>query len=336
MLRWMLSSQDFVSLRGMESVKELVSERGKQVLVDTIVVGDFTVIKNGRFLRIASVKDQWWEIVDIKDPAAIVSDLRAKHFGADIFRFSQWPPIPDPLFNFYHEWDNLAALPLQSYDHWLNKQAHSKVKVKIKKALSRGVVVRVAEFDDEFVNGVCSIYNENPIRQGTRFWHYGKNFETVKRENATFLNKSTFLGAYYNCELIGFIKLVDLGRFVATMQVISKIHHRDKAPTNALIAKAVEISVIKGAPYLVYGNYIYGGKADSSLTEFKRHNGFQRLDFPNYFVPITKIGLLALSLKLHHGLKGLVPEDGLRLARKIRERLHSRTLRLDSAQSSKK
>src|SRR6202007_3187530 len=108
-------------------------------------------------------------------------------------------------------------------------------------AEKRGVNVKIAQFDDEFVRGIQGIYNESPVRQGRRFWHFGKNFETVKRENATYLDRSDFIGAYFNDELIGFIKIVYVDCIATLMQILAKEEHHDGRPMNALLAKAVEL-----------------------------------------------------------------------------------------------
>src|SRR5437773_1138904 len=57
----------------------------------------------------------------------------------------------------------------------------------------------------------------------------------------SFLDRSIFIGAFLGETLIGFVKLVtDLNRTHANlMNVVSMVKHRDKAPTNALIAAAV-------------------------------------------------------------------------------------------------
>src|SRR4029077_414565 len=102
-------------------------------------------------------------------------------------------------------------------------RAHSSVRKAVKRAQRLGVVVRVAELDDAFVEGIRGIYNEVPIRQGRHFWHYQKDFETVKRENSTYFERSTFIGAYFNDELIGFIRMVYAGGVANTLQVISQI-----------------------------------------------------------------------------------------------------------------
>ena len=111
----------------------------------------------------------------------------------------------------------------------------------IRKSQKAGVQVREATFDDEFVRGMGGIFNEAPIRQGRRFWHYGKDFETVKREFSRFLYREYLVGAYLGDELIGFVMLANAGRFGILGQFISKMEHRDKATNNALMAKTVEI-----------------------------------------------------------------------------------------------
>ena len=76
---------------------------------------------------------------------------------------------------------------------------------------------------------------------------------------------------------------------------------------NALIAKAVEVCQDKGVEYLVYSKFTFGNKKTSQLTEFKRRNGFEQMDFVRYYVPLTLKGKLAVKLKLHRGLLGILP-----------------------------
>src|SRR5262249_37200537 len=144
------------------------------------------------------------------------------------------------------------ALPITSFDHWWNKQIKSRTRNLIRKTEKSGVEVREAIFDDEFARGMTDIFNETPVRQGRRFWHYGKDFETVKRQFSRYLFREHLIGAYYRGELIGFVMLANAGRYALTGQIISKIQHRDKSTNNALIAKAVEVCEQKQLPYLVY------------------------------------------------------------------------------------
>jgi hypothetical protein len=184
----------------------------------------------------------------------------------------------------------------------------------------------VVQFDDGLVEGIKRIYDETPIRQGRRFWHYQKDLETVKRENSSYLDRCDFLGAYFEGELIGFVKMVYVGQVARIMQILSMNAHFDKRPPNALLAKCVELCCEKGMKYFVYGKYVYGNKRNSPITEFKRRTGFEEVRFRRYYVPLTVWGRVALKLRLHHGLQGLLPERVTESLLKIRSRLYAKTL----------
>ena len=109
------------------------------------------------------------------------------------------------------------------------------------------------------------------------------------------IDLSTFLGAYYDDELIGFIKLLNAGKFMRTSGTIAKIKYRKKSPMNALIAKAVEICEMKNSAYLVYGKFVYGKKGPDGLSDFKRYNGFQKIDLPRYYIPLNIKGNIYLE-----------------------------------------
>ena len=173
--------------------------------------------------------------------------------------------------------------------------------------------MNAVQFDDELVAGIKRIYDETPIRQGRRFSHYQKDLEPVKRENSSYLERCDFLGAYFEGELIGFVKMVYVGQVARIMQILSMNAHFDKRPPNALLAKCVERCCEKGMKYFVYGKYVYGNKRNSPITEFKRRTGFEEMRFRRYYVPLTVWGGVALKLGLHHGLQGLLPETGDRI-----------------------
>ena len=162
---------------------------------------------------------------------------------------------------------------------------------------------------------MTSIFNETPIRQGRHFLHYGKDFKTVKRQFSRYLFREEIFGAYLGEELVGFVMLADAGNYAFLGQIISKIAHRDLAPTNALLAKAVERCAEKRLPYLVYARWL-----DDSLGDFKRSNGFQKFDLPRYFVPLTLKGKLALKLGLHRGWKEAVPKQLRKPLKQLRRR----------------
>ena len=302
----------------MENAPYTISVKGRAISVPSFQFGETRVVVCGRFLRVATIHDdEWIEPTALPEPSALIESLRKTGFKADLFSFTQRIPDVRPRYPFAMEWDNAAVVPISTYQNWWDKLPQA-VRRNVRIAAKKGVAVREVTFDDELIRGITSIYNEAPIRLGRRFWHYGKDFETVKRENATYLERSNFIGAFHEEKLIGFIKLVYVGHIGSMMQILSMIRHQDKRTTNALLAKAVELCAARGMSHLMYCRYVYGSNESSLLTEFKKRNGFERLDFPRYYVPLSLRGRLALALRAHHGIKGLLPRPLLNFALQLR------------------
>lgn len=257
---------------------------------------------DGAIPRVAHLDQEWFE--DVEKPELLIDTLRKTTPIPDIFTFWQRLPDLEPKYSYRMEADAIAALPIKSYSHWWEKQIDGAVRNKVRKSQKKGIEVRSANFDDRLVEGMTSIFNETPIRQGRPFLHYGKNSETVKRQFSRFLFREELFGAYLGEELVGFIMLANAGKYAVLGQIISKIARRDLAPTNALLAKAVERCSEKGIPYLAYAYWL-----DDGLGEFKSNNGFQKFDLPRYFVPLTRKGELALQLGLHRGWKAALPDQ---------------------------
>lgn len=273
---------------------------------------------SGQLIRTARIAEGY-ESAD--DPEALVEALKKLSPRVDLFTFVQNLSEPLPKYNSYvMEWENLAALPISTFDNWYTKQIKPAARNKVRKAEKSGVTVREVPFDDELIRGISTINNETPIRQGRRFWHYGDDLETVCRKNGTFLDRSVFLGVFFDETLIGYAKLVsdEAEGQAGLMQITSMIRHRDKAPNNMLVAQAVRSCAERGIPYLWYANFSYGKKLRDSLSDFKEFNGFRRVDLPRYYIPLTVAGRFALHLHLHHGLKERVPSPLLDNARKLR------------------
>jgi hypothetical protein len=281
---------------------------GKTLYVPSAEICGRTIVVTGKWIRIAEVKDQdVMEGVIVEDPGSFIIKLKESKLKADVFTFAQRPPHITPKYDYHWEWDNWAAIPTTSFkDWWENLPQVSRKNVR--RAGRRGVVVKIVPFDDNLVNGVHKMYNHTPVRDGRLFWHFGKNFETVRRELGTYLDRSEFIGAYWDEELIGFIKMVYVDEVAMLMHIISMNEHYDKRPMNALIAKAAELCEQKGISHLIYGQFIYGNKRRSSLVEFKRRNGFAQINFPRYYIPLTVKGELFIRLRLYRGLSGLIPE----------------------------
>jgi hypothetical protein len=244
----------------------------------------------------------------VPNPESFIPRLREAGLDADLFTFVQRLPDTDPRYDFHMELDNIAAVPVTTYSEWWDKHTDAGVRRAIRRAAKTGVTISISDLDDAFVDGIVKINNETPIRQGRQFWHYQKSADAVRAENATFAERNIFVGAYYESEMIGFMRLTLCNRAARVVQILSMIKHYDKRPANAMLAKAVEICEQRGIDYLVYGNYIYNDPK-SSLTEFKRRNGFQQFFLPRYYVPLTTKGNVAIRLGFHRGLAKAVPES---------------------------
>lgn len=280
----------------------------------------------GRLCRIGHIEGDKYE--SLADPAAVLDQLRKSRARVDLFTFMQTAPHPSPEFDYPMEWDNLAVLPITTFDNWWTKQINNKTRNMVRRAEKSGVTVREIPFDEFLVEGIWRIYNEVPNRQGKPFPHYGKDLETVRKISATFLDQSVWIGAFLGEQLIGFIKLVidKEGQQGSLMHIVSLYQLRDKAPTNALIAQAVRSCADRGLSHLAYSNFAYGKKQGDTLSDFKEYNGFKRLDLPRYYVPLSLVGRLTLRLQLHRGLADLVPESVQTNIRTFRKALYeSRT-----------
>ncbi|HUN60364.1 MAG TPA: hypothetical protein VMU53_00150 [Candidatus Sulfotelmatobacter sp.] len=270
----------------------------------------------GRLCRIAHVDADDYKFLD--DPEKAVDQVRNFGKHIDLFTFLQKLPETNPKYSYPYEMDNMAVLPISTFENWWTNQIGFKARNKAKQAEKKGVVLREVPFDDSLAMGIWEIYNESPIRQERRFPHYGKSFETVRDMSSTFLDSSIFIGAFEADKLIGFIKLVvdDAGAQAGMMHIISMLKSRDKAPTNALVAHAVRACADRHIPYLVYSKFAYGKKAESSLSDFKQRNAFGRIDVPRYYVPLTRWGATAFGMGLHHRMVDRLPES---LAAKLRD-----------------
>lgn len=278
----------------------------------------------GRWLRTAYPDGDGYHFLE--DPQPVLDALRKSKARVDLFTFMQKVSDVSPKHAYPMEWDNFAALPISTFDHWWNDQIGFKGRNKAKQAEKKGVVVREVPFDEALVKGIWEVYNETTIRQGKPNAHYGKDLETIYKEEATFLDSSVFIGAYLGDSLIGFVKMVaDETRTQAgLMNIVSMVRHRDKAPSNALVAEAVRACAKRGIPHLVYSSFSYGKKQRDSLSDFKERNGFQKIEVPRYYVPLTLIGQIALKLGMHKRFSEHVPEPLLAKLRNVRNAWYSR------------
>ena len=264
-----------------------------------MMIGNTEVTVTGRALKIARLRHEWFEHLD--DPVGFVQQIKAARV-ADILTFVQEAHVERPKYPYLCEPAHASVVSFKSFDDWWNG-LHFKARNKARKVHKTGVELRPAMLDDEFVRGVKKIYDEQPLRQGRKFTHYGKSLERIREDLSSFPECTFFIGAYFENELIGFMKLYEGDRILRTVHIIATFEHRDKCVMDALIAKAVEIASQKNVFHLHYGDWAYRG-----LGVFRVKFGFERHDCPRYFVPLNWRGALALKAGFHHALRERVPQ----------------------------
>src|SRR5215475_3443686 len=158
-----------------------------------MIVCDKKIRVDGRVLRVARLDGEKYNFPE--DPEALLQGLRNSGTRIDIVTFLQRIPETAPKYNYPCELDNLAVVPVSTFEHWWKNQIRSFPRNRARQAEKKGVALREIPCDEERFRGICEIYNECPIRQGRRFPHYGMTFERARGYAGTFLEQSIFIGA---------------------------------------------------------------------------------------------------------------------------------------------
>jgi hypothetical protein len=252
------------------------------------------------FFTIASDSREYEK--DILPTGDFLEKLRER--GADVFSFLErrWcNTILDPPKSWAKTDDNIALLQIKTYDEWW-KNIGKKTRNMVRKAEKSGVRTMAVEPNEELAEGMWKIYNETPIRQERAFPAYGISLSAVERYVLSAQN-STYIGAYLQDELVGFIRLVHGNSITVLSQILSLQKHLDLALNNVLIAKAVEVCAAKGEKWLMYarmGNH-------PTLDRFKQNNGFTKFPLARYHVPLTRKGETVIKLRLHERIEDELP-----------------------------
>lgn len=190
------SPQESEKLTSVPAVTE-IRIKGKAISVPSVDIDRRTVVVTGHRLKIASIQDEDLISGDsVVHPESFIRRLRESGLKADLFTFAQRIPDVEPRYQYRVEWENAAAAPTSSYAQWWSSVSQA-VRKNVNRSRKAGVTVETVEFSDALLDAIRNIYDEMPFRQGKLFWHYKKDRELVKRALATYLDRSTFLGAYY-------------------------------------------------------------------------------------------------------------------------------------------
>jgi Acetyltransferase (GNAT) family len=298
--------------------------QGRWVKIPALNYNGKSIIAKGSWLRLAQLLDEEWLGTELEDPELCAKLLKSQRRGglhADILTFAQKLPITTPKYDYYTEWDSIAAVETTSFRGWWEELPRESRK-NVRRSQKRGVEVFVKPLDDQLIHGIMEINNESPVRQGKRNRHYGKTFEEVRKDHLSFCDSCDYICAYLGEELIGFIWLIYRGEIASILEILTKSSHQGSRPANALIAKAVELCEVKGLLYLTYGMFNYGNKKHSSLREFKERNGFSEVLVPRFYIPLTPWGKFCMKAKLHRGLIGILPHEAIMAAARVRSRYY--------------
>jgi len=124
--------------RGPSSIRldsEQISVKGKIVDFDAIEIGSVKYVVKGKFLKTAMVREEWDE--DVTDPETVIDALKKSGVRIDIFTFVQRLPESRPKYSYRMEWDNVAAIPIETYEYWLKNQVTKQSRNRIKKLRKR-------------------------------------------------------------------------------------------------------------------------------------------------------------------------------------------------------
>jgi len=288
-----------------------ISVKGKWVRVPTLEVDDKVIVIRGKWIKVAVVHDEEWLDTELQHPELCVESLKkhgSRELRADIFTFTQKLPATVPQYEYPMELDSIAAVRTNSFKDWWESLPQESRK-NIRRSQKRGVAISVTAFNGDLIRGIVSINNDAPMKQGRPNDHYGKSVDQVTKDQESFLDRSDFICAHVGDEMVGYLKLVYRRKVAAILNLSCKASHFDKRPSNALLAKAIELCEGEGISHLTYGKFNYGNKRDSSLREFKIRNGFKEMLMPRFYAPLTPWGAACVKLKLYRGLVGMLPEN---------------------------
>ena len=292
----------------MKTQSVYITVKGKWIEVPSVSVDGKIVVCTGKWIKKAEIhEEEWAKSEPIEKADSFIASLKKQSPNADYFTFAQTVYDTKPRHTYHFEWDNVAAICTKSFDDWWENHLPQVTRKNVRRSQKRGVDVKLMELNDTTIGLIHRLYGSIRVKQGSQFAHLGKNFQTIKRELSTFSDRYEFIGAFHEGELIGFIKLIYMGKVAGIMHIVTRDEDYDKRPANALVAKAVQVCEKKGLLFLIYGKYTYGNKTKSSLTEYKRRNGFEKVEFPRYFIPLNLKGKIVIRLGLHRGLLGILP-----------------------------
>jgi hypothetical protein len=252
------------------------------------------------FFKIARSTEEY--LKDTVPTGEFIEKLKEKGIDAFTFLERKWCyQVAHPAETWTKATDNIALLRLTDYQEWL-KIIGKKTRNMIRKAEKSGIRTSIAEPSEKLAKGMWGIYNETPIRQERAFPHYGISLDTIMK-GLTSTRNVTYIGAYMQNELVGFVQLLRGDKIAIISQILSLQKYWDKALNNTLVAKTIEVCSVQHEQWIMYGRM----GNHPSLDRFKQSNGFTQFPLTRYYVPITGKGRIAIKLGLQKEIKDSLP-----------------------------
>jgi Acetyltransferase (GNAT) family len=268
----------------------------------------------GRFPLIGYIDGERYTF--LSDPESVMPQLR--NTPIDLFTFLE-KPGESADFRYPSEEDQFAVLQMSDYEQWL-KLVGQKTRNLVRKAEKFGVTVTESALTDEVILAIRDAYNETPVRQGKPYHHYGTDEAHVRERFSTFSDRSILLAARHEGNIVGTARMIvdNSGDFAGIIHFLSLMSYRDKSVNNALMSACVKTCIDRRIKQVVYERLTYGNKGVDALANFKRHNGFTAVPVKRYWIPMTRVGSVAMKLGLHRSLRSYVPESIASPLRKLR------------------
>ena len=115
---------------------ERPSQTTSETPVGNVVDGKELLVA-GRLVKTARLLSE--SHVLLEDPVSFVEQVRHSRLRADIFTFVQAVNDRTPKYAFLQELDQLAVLPITTYDEWFTKRLYNKPRNMIRKAAKSGI-----------------------------------------------------------------------------------------------------------------------------------------------------------------------------------------------------
>lgn len=253
------------------------------------------------FFKIARDPEEY--LKDIVPSGKLIEILRNRRIDVFTFLERKWCyKVEDPAETWVKATDNIALLHITDHQEWL-RIIGKKTRNMIRKAEKSGIRTEISEPNEVLAKGMWKIYNETPIRQERAFPHYGISLDSILKGLASTRN-ATYVGAYMQNELVGFVQLIHGDKITLISQILSLQKHWDKSLNNGLIDKTIEVSADRHKQWIMYGRM----GNHPSLDRFKQSNGFNQFALTRYYVPITGKGKMAIRLGLQKEIKDSLPK----------------------------